>query len=512
MIKSTRWRRTGKLALLLMVLSLNTCSGATATQPTEQPTSFSVPLIVHNTASPTPAPPTPTPEPQLMVPSFARQDTPTTNDLTQDGQSWSQASPILIDAYGKLIVPSQRLNNGNKSNIFVFSNDSGRTWHDNNAMSEAFIERGTAAYDAKNDVIHMLWIGTSADDGVFYRRYAPRRDASKNITAIDRANDKSLILDRRQTGDMFYQHPVLLHMTDDSFGANGALLAIWSVRQGSGKLGNEIRASLCILKDKADACEQAASWSAPAGVSTSSLESAPLVGYTALVANRTASIAYASALRKRAGTNAGDVYLFYHDGAGDGTGSWIFQRMRWDNTTQRWNGLTAAATIALQQRAGHDTGYNLKQQLGSRPVEDPAHDRIYFGFANWKDDHDGDTWSFTVVDAAHDDALNPIVDVYSAGGAHSYAPTGDITFDDTSARLVVSYIETKTQHVYVRLYDGEAATSAALLAFDRAPVDIPLLAWPARAGATNKLLMIFRDTINTPNPPYHGWAGTVTWN
>ncbi|MEP7190980.1 MAG: hypothetical protein ABI901_17460, partial [Roseiflexaceae bacterium] len=92
MMKAATRRRIGELALLLMALSLNTCSGAAATQPSEQPTSFSVPLIVHTTAepaTPTPAPPTSTPEPQLTTPSFARQDTPTANDLTQDGQSWS---------------------------------------------------------------------------------------------------------------------------------------------------------------------------------------------------------------------------------------------------------------------------------------------------------------------------------------------------------------------------------------------------------------------------------------
>ena len=30
--------------------------------------------------------------------------------------------------------------------------------------------------------------------------------------------------------------------------------------------------------------------------------------------------------------------------------------------------------------------------------------------------------------------------------------------------------------------------------------------------APARLLIVFRDTIHTPNPPYHGWAGTLTWN
>ena len=43
------------------------------------------------------------------------------------------------------------------------------------------------------------------------------------------------------------------------------------------------------------------------------------------------------------------------------------------------------------------------------------------------------------------------------------------------------------------------------------PVDIPLLASQSRYGSPPKLLMVFRDTTNTPQPPYHGWAGTLTW-
>jgi hypothetical protein len=115
------------------------------------------------------------------------------------------------------------------------------------------------------------------------------------------------------------------------------------------------------------------------------------------------------------------------------------------------------------------------------------------------------------TDAAHDDRLGPIVDVYSAGGAHSYAPDGDLTFDPVSARLVVAYITTKQQQIGIRLYDGDTPKSE-LEPFGDTPADIPLLAPQARYGSPARLLIVFRDTVRTPNPPYHGWAGTVTWN
>src|SRR6478736_6137073 len=101
---------------------------------------------------------TPFVEPRLSSPSFALQNTPASNDLTQDGYSWSQANPIIVDKFDKIILPAQRNNGGSKSNAFIYSNDAGRTWQDNAAFAaEGYIERGTAAYDPENDVIHMLW-------------------------------------------------------------------------------------------------------------------------------------------------------------------------------------------------------------------------------------------------------------------------------------------------------------------------------------------------------------------
>ena len=517
-----------KVAIGMFALSTVACVNAQIYQPGSQapsaldarpPTAQSVNIAVVITppSTPTVAPPTPTaaPEPRLLSPAFARQQTTVADDLSQDGQSWSQATPILIDKYDKIIVPSQRYNGADKFNIFVYSNDQGKSWSDNAAFQpERFIERGAAAYDAKNDLVHMLWIGMSATDGVFYRRYIPARDGSNNLTGIAKAEGASLSLDKqlKDSEPMQYQHPVLLHLSDAAFGQYGGLLAVWSARNRGPSAGNELRASMCVLGASPTSCDTAAGWTAPVQAGKTTIGNQPQVAYSGLLANKTVDIAYASLLRKQAGTNAGDVYVFYHDGGATAAGVWAFERLRWNAQLNNWSaGITPATIITAQQRAGNDTGYSLKQQLGSRPAEDPANDRVYFGFASWKDDSSGDTWSFVYADAKNGDALSPIVDVYSAAGSHSYAPTGDITFDAPSGRLVVAYIKTQTQHIFTRLYDGTQASGAEMEAFGAAPVDIPLLASQSRYGSPPKLLMVFRDTINTPQPPYHGWAGTLTW-
>lgn len=440
-------------------------------------------------------------------------NTTVANDLSQDGHSWSQANPLLIDKYGKIIIPLQRLNNVDKLNVFVYSNDDGATWIDNPTVTdERFIERGAAAYDTANDAIHMLWIGQSADQGVFYRRYIPARDGEHNLTGIARADGVSLVLDHQTNDPMQFQHPILLHLDDQAYGQYGALLAIWSARNRGATAGNEIRASMCVMQSDPNACGDAKAWTAPVVADTSTIGISPVVAYSALVANKTVDIAFPSAIRKRAGTHRGDVYLFFHDGDGIGKGAWAFRRLRWNDGAANWSdGLTEITTISPQQRAGTDTGYSLKQQLGTRPVEDAAHDLLYFGFATWKNDTDGDTWSFVALDAANDDKLSAIVDAYVAGGPHSYAPTGDITFDEASGQLVVAYIKTGTQAIFVRRYKGIRPDGDEIAVFDKAPVDIPILASPPRYGEPGRLLILFRDTIHSPQPPYHGWFGSLTW-
>jgi hypothetical protein len=200
----------GRMALCLILPALAGCTGSPPAQPeSREPTAvvISTPTNLPTQApSATPAPtaaPSATPAPQgLAGPVFARQETTVTNDLSPDGYNWSQASPLLIDRYGSIIIPAQRHNNADKRNLFVYSNDGGATWQDG-AVLEGFIERGAAAYDPANDVIHMLWIGVSPADGVFYRRYVPIRNAEHKIAGIEKTADLNMVLDKQTDGAMF---------------------------------------------------------------------------------------------------------------------------------------------------------------------------------------------------------------------------------------------------------------------------------------------------------------------
>jgi hypothetical protein len=74
------------------------------------------------------------------------------------------------------------------------------------------------------------------------------------------------------------------------------------------------------------------------------------------------------------------------------------------------------------------------------------------GMATWKDNTSGDTWGFARI--ADSTETVTLVDVYSAGGAHSYAPTGHLALDPAKGLLVVSYVKTTTQFAFVQAFAG----------------------------------------------------------
>jgi hypothetical protein len=440
----------------------------------------------------------------LTDPQFALQNTTITNSMGADGYSWSQASPILIDQHEKLIVMAEH--SGGNHNFVYCNNPNNVTpiWHDNSGyVDEAALTRGCVALDTTNDVLHVLWAATAASDGIIYRRYTITRDGSNNITSISKDTGVNLQMDFQGAGTMSYEHPILFWAHDGvADGTYGKLLAIWSARNGGGGGGNEVRASMCVLGATADRGKTAANWAAPNTADTTGIGNAPAVAYS-ILATGGSSIIYPSALRKASNTNAGDIYLFYADGGSPNT--WTWRRLKWKSASNDWsNGLTVAASVSAIGRAGADTGYSLKQQLGTHPVEDTSGDRVYFGFATWKSNTDGDTWSFVYVDSA--DTLSAIVDVYSAAGAHSYAPAGDVSFDSTSGRLIVTYIKTSTQATYIQGYNGTTQTFAETLVFSTQPVDIPLIG-PTTRITTGVLPILFRDTQAT----HKGWYGSMLW-
>lgn len=444
------------------------------------------------------------PDPALSNPSFIYQDTTYTNDLSSDGYSWANALPLTIDQYGKIICLVQRNNSGIKQHNFVYSNDNGVTWADA-GLSSQFLERGSVAYDTINDLLHVNWLATSASDGIIYRRYAIARDGSNNITGITQVAGINLQLDFENAGSMSYQHPLILWCSD--IGVNGALLCVWSARNALGVANkNEIRASMRVLSNTV-ADNIAGNWAAPVTADLTSINQSPQVAYSALVVNNNGAILFPSIGRKANGTNALDVYLAYTNGAVPF--QWRWRRLRW-NVSDWSTGLSADALITSSQRAGTDTGYALKYQLGTALHLDTINDRMLFGLATWKDDTNGDTWGYIGINA--DDSLTALVDAYSSGGAHSFAPVGDICYDTTAQRIVISWITSATEWTQVRLYNSLATAGGIVTAYDTVSpdgVDIPLL----YTRLNGKVLMVFRDRVDQAGANlYRGLFDTLDWS
>lgn len=452
--------------------------------------------------------------PRLGAPSFGYQNTTVTNDLAADGYSWAQAKPIVVDKHGNIITIAQRQNEASKRHFFVWSAN-GAVWTDNPSNTghdsqpgEAFFERGAAAYDPDQDTLHVLWITTNpGDGGVIYRAYDIAYSGT-TITAINRRVGVSVVLDGTDADQN--QHPVMLFLGDAAFGAHGGLLACWAIRK-SGE--NEVRAAMCSLGSSGTTGGTASNWTHIGVESTDTLGVVPATAsYTALVVNATDGICYPSLGRKAAGTHALDLYLLYNDGSNTPSinGNWRWRRMAWASGSNNWaGGLTTDTLITAAERAGDDTGYSLKNQLGTAWAEDTDNDRMVAGLPTWKDDTTGDTWSFVGVD--DDDSLD-LIDVYSAGGAHSFAPVGDVCYDATSQRIVVSWLTSGTEHARVQLYSGLTAVGDALTAYSAVSpsgVDIPLL-YPRWNG---KLLVLFRDRVDQSGAAlYRGLIGTLTWS
>lgn len=438
-------------------------------------------------------------DPTLSTPSFVRTNTTFTNDMGPDGYNWSQGGrrgPIEVDQYGKLIALAEYVNG---DHTISYSNDLGATWNDGPTLQ--FLTRGALAYSSADDRLHVLWVASDPADGVLFRRYTPTRDGSNNITAWAATDASYTQFDAQVTGTMEYKHPMILWLNDAAYGAHGALVCAWCCRNtGVGGTGNEIRAVMRQLSNSA-ADIVLANWTDIGVNSASTIGNAPLTAsYTALLANATTGIPHA-ALNRLADNN---LFVAYHTGTVTGgkmAGAWNYRRATWAAGSNNWTALQTAQAICNMVRAGADSGYASKGELVSKIVQDAA-GNVGVGIATWKSNAAGDTWGWALISLA--DAVT-LIDTYSASGVHSYAPTGDLEYDSIADRYIASYVTTIDQFAYLTLYNSTTPTQADLLAFNSAPVDIPL----TRSRAVpNKLAMLFRDTAT----PHLGWFGTLAWN
>jgi hypothetical protein len=447
--------------------------------------------------------------------SSAAMNTSNTNNLGADGLTWAQGYQPTIDQYGKIVTMVQINSSGL---AWLVSNNSGASWSDIGTSGDSAypipVTRMAMAYDRINDKFHVLYAGTSTD-GMIYRRYTPTRDGSNNISAFTKDVNTNLQLDFNASGD--YQHPLLFFMSD--IGANGALVAIWHAHKSAG--GTEVRASMRVLTNAA-ADGVAGNWTHLGVNSVDAISMAPAVAYTALFSttNTNAGNGWPCVVRKpeTAPTNAKDLSIFYVENVGGTTLTWRNRRMRWASGSSNWaTGLTAAVSVGALLRAGTNSGYTLKYQIGSKPVYIPGADKIAFAYCDWKDNTNGDTWLFKYVDSA--DVVSSAVDVYSGLAANMHATifiTGDIAYDSESGRLIVTYTNLPAKDALVTLYDGTTQVMAPATFFSSKPCDIPIVLNDRVGGKT---IFLFRDfntaARNNPptyTPPYLGYWATGSWS
>lgn len=426
--------------------------------------------------------------PTLASPSMAAMNTTFTNDLSADGMTWDAVNGSFeVDQYGCYAQYIQRYNGGTKLCYFVYSNDKGVTWVDNAGVvgGEGFLLRGRIRYDAVRDCFHGLIVTENpGDGGIIYRRYSITRNGSNQITSIARVGGVSLSMDDASQGNEF---PTLI-MTD----AN-TLVAAWTARTA---LGGEIRCCKCDISGDANAGGTAANWVNIGVNSTTTIGSAPAVGsYTIPFTQGSAVFTYFALIQM----TSGDLGWFYHSGAVPGQFRW---RRSVRSAANVWNSFATAVVVSNVQVAGTDTGYTLKNQLIGELVQIGA--VVYAAAPVWLSNAAGDTVRLFRI-AADDSAT--AATVYSAGGAHSYAPTCGLAYDATSARLIVSYLKTTSSFPALQTFDATMAQQQAETAIESTVIcDIPLLVFARDNG---KLGIAFRKQGSPPQP---GYFATMVWS
>jgi hypothetical protein len=430
--------------------------------------------------------------------TYSNPGTADSDDCSADCLTWSQAPPWIVDKYGKFILNTQ--NRTGPTTHFIFSNDNGSTWTQS-AEGYGFLTRASMAYDSTDDVLHLIWSATDANDGIIYRRYSITRDGSNNISSIQRM-DLGVNLQLDTSASRSFDHPIAIWKDDGS--AHGSLVAIWAK---SGSNLAEVRASMRQLS-MTDADGVAGNWAALDGTGDTFATDPPAVDADKIYGSTTTgSSGVAAKIRGGDGAHKDDLYLFPSiDISGGGTSAVLAYRMAWSSGSSNWSGgTTSLGTVGQINQSGG--GYSLKYQLISKPVIDTTNDRLYISWARWKDGGDGDTVSFAYLDSA--DTISSVTDVYSALGTHSYAPAMDISYDNTGQQLYVAYITSTTNgangSILYKTFDGSSLSSSTTFytspggsAGEDGSADIPLM-MDDRLEVNDRIYMTFR--VNGALPP-----------
>lgn len=391
-------------------------------------------------------------------------NTTTANDLSSDGLTWSQAHPIVVDSHENMIIDGQRYNSGTTRNGFIIKN-LGDAWHDNTAINDLsgfgeILVRRSFVLDS-NDIIHGY--AYYNNEVVLYRRYTITR-IGNDIDTINwtRGTDPNLVFCETVSS---YCHPVTLQYGNQ-------IVCIVGLTNGGDSQIIAVRATN-------NNTDQLTDFTNIGFNSTNAIATWLTASYSTLMLDSTQAIdPNPSALVMSDGT----IFVAY-------TQSTVYRFKKVTFNGSAWDTLGSEQTLSNIALAGTDTGYSLKSQLVSKPIQIGT--SVFIAEAVWASNVLGDTVRLYKI--ASDNTVTAI-NVYSANGIHSYAPTFDISEDN--GRILVSYLKTSNGGTYVRMYDTDLnPLMSEALAYNTNDSDIPLLS-PQRID--NATMCLFRVAGSPP--------------
>jgi hypothetical protein len=443
-------------------------------------------------------------QPVMADGAYANIGTSDGSDGSNDAINFSQGRVWTIDNFGKYIWLTQTRNA--VVSHWSWSNDEGNNWTQG-GENYSFLVRGSVAYDKNNDKLHVIWAAADSADGIIYRRYGITRDINNDITNITREDSGNINLQLDVSSSNLVEQPVALWVDDGT--ANGILVALWS-KHGSGI--NEARASMRNLSLSA-ADGIGSNWKALDGIADTFSNDAPLVNADKIYSDTTGKNNLSADIRKGNGAKKDDMYVFISESDSASDDVVLAYSAQWNSTNKNWSGgWQSPITVGAMNTA---SGYNLKMQLISKPVLDTQNDRLYIGWARWKDNTAGDTVSIAYLDSTNTPSTT--IDVYSANGTHTYAPTFDLAYDSVFSNVYISFIESTTNgdngSIDYKTFDGTTLSTSSR--FYTSPggadgedgsADIPIL---FNERTNNKLLFAFR--VNGSLPPTFSTPHSIYW-
>ncbi len=421
---------------------------------------------------------------------------------SNDALNFSQGKVWTVDEYGNYIWLTQ-VRTGPTTH-WTWSNDEGATW-EQGSENYSFLTRGAIAYDSNNDKLHVIWAATDNNDGIIYRRYGITRNGSNEITDIVREDSGNINLQLDTSASRTLGQPVALWVDDGS--ANGILVAVW-IKNGGGLF--EVRASMRKLSLSA-ADGVAGNWVALDGSADTFATDGPLVDADKIYTTGAGAVGVSAGVRGGSSAKSDDIYVFVATSGDEQIRSY---RAAWDSVDTDWSGGWQTAIVVGNME--HSSGYNLKYELITKPVLDTVNDRLYVGWARWKDGGDGDTVSIAYLD--DDDVPSATVDAYASLGTHAYAPTIDIAYDVDQDFVYVAYVESTTNgtngSISYKTYDGTTLSSATKFYTNNTGAggedggaDIPIIY--ENRSSNDRLLFAFR--VNGSLPPTDPDPHEIFW-